>query len=57
MNWMKYKWLYFLLSGLVIIPGMISLIFFGLKPSIDFTGGALLEYRFEKEIDKEEKQV
>ncbi|KKU44795.1 MAG: SecF protein [Microgenomates group bacterium GW2011_GWA2_46_7] len=36
---MKYWWIYFLLSLCVIIPGSYSLIKYGLKPSIDFTGG------------------
>ena len=40
---MKYKWLYFLISSLILVPGIISLILFGLKPSIDFTGGTLIE--------------
>lgn len=43
MNLMRYKYLYFILSGLVIIPGLISLFLFGVKPAIDFTGGSLLE--------------
>jgi preprotein translocase subunit SecF len=43
---MRFKWLYFLLSGIVIIPGIFSLIRFGLRPAIDFTGGTLLEYKF-----------
>jgi len=46
MNWMRFKWLYFALSALVLIPGIVSLIRFGLKPAIDFTGGTLLEYKF-----------
>ena len=46
MNWMKFKWLYFGLSALVLIPGIFSLVLFGLKPSIDFTGGTLLELKF-----------
>ena len=46
MNWMKFKWLYFLLSALVLVPGIVSLILFGLKPAIDFTGGSLLELKF-----------
>ena len=50
MRWMKFKWLYFLISALVIIPGTISLVRFGLKPAIDFTGGTLLELKFEQEI-------
>lgn len=42
-SFMKFKWLYFLISGLVLIPGIISLVLWGLKPSIDFTGGSLIE--------------
>ncbi len=37
---MKYIWLYFAISLAVIIPGTYSLIRYGLKPSIDFTGGS-----------------
>lgn len=40
---MKYYWLYLLISGLIIVPGILSLMFWGIKPSIDFTGGSLLE--------------
>jgi len=40
---MKYKWVYFLISSLVLIPGVFSLIMWGLRPSIDFTGGTLIE--------------
>lgn len=38
-NWMKYIKLYFLISSLVILPGLYSLFTFGLKTSIEFTGG------------------
>lgn len=54
MNWMKYKWLYFLLSSLILVPGIISLILFGLKPAIDFTGGSLLEIKTENELNPKE---
>lgn len=54
MNWMKYKWLFFLISAIVLVPGIISLVLFGLKPAIDFTGGSLLEIRTEKELDTKE---
>lgn len=47
-SFMKYKWLYFLISGVVLVPGIFSLLIWGLKPSIDFTGGTLLELKFEK---------
>lgn len=40
---MKYKWLYFGISLLVLVPGIYSLLRFGLRFSIDFTGGSLLE--------------
>lgn len=42
-NFMKYKWLYFAISFLVLVPGVYSLIRYGLRLSIDFTGGTLLE--------------
>src|ERR671912_2959366 len=38
--------LWFTISLLVIIPGLISLILSGLKLGIDFTGGTLWEVRF-----------
>lgn len=45
MDLIKHRKLYFLISGIVIIPGAISLILFGLKPSIDFTGGSRFEIK------------
>lgn len=51
MNLMKYKLWYFLFSLALIIPGLYFLLTSGLKLGIDFTGGSLLEYRFEKRID------
>ena len=41
------KWLYFLLSGLFILPGAAFLLLGGLKPGIEFRGGTLLDARFE----------
>lgn len=51
---MKFKIFYFVFSLLIIIPGLYYLLTSGLKLGIDFTGGALLEYRFEKEISMED---
>ena len=45
MNIVKNKKWFFLLSAIVIITGVISLILFGLKFSIDFTGGSKLEFQ------------
>lgn len=41
----KYIWLYFVLSALVLVPGIYSLVRFGLRQSIDFTGGTMLEVK------------
>src|SRR3989344_4659836 len=45
MNWMKYRLLYFALSLLVILPGIYSLVRFGLNPSVEFTGGAVYQLK------------
>lgn len=45
MNLIRYRKWWYLLSLVIILPGSISLILWGLKPSIDFTGGSLLELR------------
>jgi len=42
---MRYKTIYFLISAIVLIPGIFSLLYWGLKPAIDFTGGTLLELK------------
>ncbi|NCN87763.1 MAG: protein translocase subunit SecF [Candidatus Pacebacteria bacterium] len=44
---MKHKIIYFVISLSFLIPGIFFLIRFGLKPSIDFTGGSLLEIKGE----------
>ncbi len=51
MNLMKYKIWYFVFSLVLILPGLFFLITSGLKPGIDFTGGALLEYKLQKSVD------
>ena len=40
------KWWYFLLSGLLIVPGVFFLAIGGLKPGIEFKGGTLLDITF-----------
>lgn len=50
MRFMRFKWLYFLISGIIIIPGVFSLLKWGLRPSIDFTGGTLLELEFSSSV-------
>jgi preprotein translocase subunit SecF len=50
MNIVKNKNIFFGISLLVIIPGVISLLLWGLKPSIDFAGGTQLTLLFPKTI-------
>jgi preprotein translocase subunit SecF len=40
----KYRKWWYLLSLLIIVPGTISLAIWGLRPSIDFTGGTQIEF-------------
>ena len=56
----KYRSLWFGISGAILIPGLFGIIaclvqfHAPLKPGIDFTGGSILQYQFEKPapIDK-----
>jgi len=43
LNFLRLRTLYFVLSLVVIIPGLMSLATYGLRPSIDFTGGTEVE--------------
>ncbi len=43
------KYIYFLISLFFIIPGIISLGVWGLRLSIDFTGGSRMEYQFKNQ--------
>lgn len=55
----KYRWTWFGISGLITIPGMIGIIccliqfHAPLKPGIDFTGGSILQYQFDKPTELE----
>lgn len=56
----KYRWVWFGISAALMIPGIIGIIMcmaeFGapLKPGIDFTGGSILQYQFEKKVELEQ---
>ena len=45
-KFVEHKWWYFLLSALLIVPGVIFLGLGGLKPGIEFKGGSLLDIGF-----------
>ncbi|NPV86084.1 MAG: protein translocase subunit SecF [Anaerolineae bacterium] len=46
LNILGKRYIFFAVSALIIIPGIIVLAIYGLPFSIDFTGGALLELQF-----------
>ena len=50
MNILSKKYLYLIFSLVIIIPGIISLILYGLNLSIEFTGGSRLTLTFPKTI-------
>ncbi len=53
-NFLKYKWLYFSISIIVILFGLYSIFTFGYKFSIDFVGGSVVEYQSSKEVKKDQ---
>ena len=46
----KRNW-FFLISAIVIIPGIISLAVFGLNPGVDFSSGTAMTLHFDKEVE------
>ncbi|OGO27644.1 MAG: protein-export membrane protein SecF [Chloroflexi bacterium RBG_16_54_11] len=53
----KRRYLYFGISLLVIVPGMIALLIWGLPLAIDFKGGSLLDIRFDSGVTPQPAQV
>jgi len=51
-NWdiVGYTWLWFAISGLAIAVGLAACVTKGLDYGIDFTGGSLLRYKFERAL-------
>lgn len=52
-HFFKHRKIFYLLSILVIIPGLISLFMQGLNLGIDFKSGSIIEIRFEKAVPVE----
>lgn len=52
-NFVKYRFIYFLISAAVLLPGMFFLLRYGLKPAIDFTGGTLVELKFTESVEND----
>jgi preprotein translocase subunit SecF len=51
------RYLWFAISLIVIIPGLISLLFAGLKLGIDFTGGTQYQVQFNEDVDVESSRI
>lgn len=54
MNIIGFRKLWYTISVILILPGIIALFTWGLKPGIDFRGGTLMEVRFNKQITADE---
>ncbi|MBN2462632.1 MAG: protein translocase subunit SecF [Dehalococcoidia bacterium] len=46
----KRLW-FFLISAIIVIPGIISLAVFGLKPGVDFSSGTAMTLSFDREVE------
>lgn len=55
-NFLKYRWLYFLISAVIIGAGLFSIAKWGFRYSIDFTGGSNFEFQMNKIVQKEKIQ-
>lgn len=53
-NLMKYKIWYLVFSAVIILPGIVALLIWGLNMSVDFTGGSVFRYEFESGINPED---
>jgi len=52
MDIMGKRFWFFLISAVVIIPGIISLAIFGLEPGVDFSSGTTMTLRFDAEVEQ-----
>ena len=57
-NWLKYTKVYFVLSAIVIVAGIYAITSWGFPLGLDFTGGAVIDYKIpnpEKKAELETK--
>ena len=53
-NFIKYRKVYYVFSGILLSLSLIFLLAFGLKPGIDFTGGSIMEVEFQEFLPSNE---
>ncbi len=56
-NWIKYRYLFFALSALMLVPGIFSLLRFGLLPAVDFTGGSVVDLKTDNFDEAKFKEI
>lgn len=49
-NFLKYRKIYYIFSGVLLLSSLFFLLVFGLKPGIDFTGGSIIEVEFQESL-------
>lgn len=54
MNIIGYRKLWYIISAILIIPGIIALFLWGLRPGIDFKGGTVIEVKFSQNVSVEQ---
>lgn len=52
----KHRKIYFIFSVILVVASIVGLVVFGLKPSIDFTGGSILEIEY-KEVRPSNQEI
>ncbi len=52
MDWIKFRPLYLLISGIAITASVYAMVVWGFRLGIDFTGGSIVEYHLEGNVDK-----
>lgn len=56
-NLLSKRYLYFVISLIIILPGLIVMAIWGLPLAIDFTGGTMLEVKFSETVLPEPSQI
>jgi len=56
-NLLSKRYLYFVISLVIILPGLIVMAIWGLPLAIDFTGGTMLEVKFSETVVPEPAQI